>query len=226
MYIYANIHEITDDEIIVKFPRPKKSTEFLLNSEIEIRIDDGREISNEQRRKTYATLHDIQEHSGYIVEEAKRLLKLIFIFENGADWFSLSNCDMTTARHFLQFLIEWCLENGVPTKDSLLERAPDIADYVYASLMNKTCCICQLPGAEFHHEDAVGMGRNRKEICHIGMKGMSLCRIHHDEAHRKGKLTFNSDRHIFGIEVDAEIAILYRLGKEEEQEDEILDTGI
>jgi hypothetical protein len=213
VYIYAKIHEITDSEIVVKFPRPKKSVEFLLNSEIEIRLDDGRVISNEQRRKTYATLRDIREHTGYIVEEAKRLFKLMFIYETGEDWFSLSDCSMTTARNFLQFLIEYCITNEVWCTESLLHRTPDIADYIYACLMNKTCILCGRY-AEFHHaEDRVGMGRNRYEICHIGMRGQPLCRVHHDEVHRIGQLTFNELHHVFGIEVDREIAEVYKLRK-------------
>ena len=41
----------------------------------EIRFDDGRHISAEQRKKAYATIGDISDWTGYLPEEAKERLK-------------------------------------------------------------------------------------------------------------------------------------------------------
>ena len=41
----------------------------------EIRFDDGRHISAEQRKKAYATIRDIADWTGYLPEEMKELLK-------------------------------------------------------------------------------------------------------------------------------------------------------
>lgn len=44
-------------------------------SNAEIRFDDGRHISAEQRKKAYATIGDISDWTGYLPEEAKERLK-------------------------------------------------------------------------------------------------------------------------------------------------------
>lgn len=41
----------------------------------EIRFDDGRHISAEQRKKAYATIRDIADYTGYLPEEMKQILK-------------------------------------------------------------------------------------------------------------------------------------------------------
>ena len=41
----------------------------------EIRFDDGRHISAEQRKKAYATIRDIADYTGYMPEEMKEILK-------------------------------------------------------------------------------------------------------------------------------------------------------
>ena len=42
----------------------------------EIRFDDGRHISAEQRKKAYATIRDIADYTGYPSEQMKRILKM------------------------------------------------------------------------------------------------------------------------------------------------------
>lgn len=41
----------------------------------EMRFDDGRHISAEQRKKAYATIRDIADYTGYLPEEMKEILK-------------------------------------------------------------------------------------------------------------------------------------------------------
>ncbi len=54
---------------------------------------------------------------------------------------------------------------------------------------------------EVHHVDRIGMGRDREQIVHIGLKAICLCRKHHDEAHRHEKELFDKYK-IYGIELD------------------------
>lgn len=171
-------------------------------TECEIRLDDGRTISADQRKKIYATMRDISEYTGYLPEQVKAIAKYDFIAKTGCEYFSLSNTNMSTAREFLEYLIEFCIENDIPSKDnSLLDRSPDIARYLYCCLANKKCAICGKK-ADLHHVDHVGAGRNRKEIVHKGMRVEPLCRIHHNECHNIGQQTFNEKYHIFGIKLD------------------------
>ena len=179
-------------------------------TECEIRLDDGRNISADQRKKIYATMNDISQWSGHAPDELKAIMKYDFIAKTGADYFSLSDADMTTANEFLNHLIEFCIIWDIPCGENLLERSPDIARYIYACAINKKCACCGLK-AEPHHIDAVGAGRNRKEIIHIGMRVVPLCRIHHTEAHNTGKDTFCDKYHIFGIKADADICRVYKM---------------
>lgn len=176
----------------------------------EIRLDDGRTISADQRKKIYATLRDISLYTGYIPEEVKELMKYQYIAKTGGRGFSLSDCDMTTAKEFLNFLIDFCLEWNIPAQDSLRERSPDITQYVYSCLIHQRCAVCG-GKAELHHVDKVQMGRDRTEIIHQGMKVEPLCRIHHTQAHDMGQQTFDSKYQLQGIGLDKDLCRIWRV---------------
>ena len=93
---------------------------------VEVRLDDGRTISADQRRKIFAIIRDISLWSGQEPEELRLYLEWDFCSRCLREWFSLSNCDMTTAREFITYLIQFCFHWGVPTKDSLLTQTDDI----------------------------------------------------------------------------------------------------
>lgn len=178
-------------------------------TKVEIRLKDGREISREQQKKVYALLRDIGDYTGYVGEDIKDIMKYDFIAKTGCDEFSLSDVDMTTARNFIEHLIEFCLINDIPCRDRLLSYTSDIGRYVYLCLLHKKCCISG-KRAELHHTDAVGMGRNRNEITHIGMRAMPLSRKYHNEVHTIGQAKFNEKYHIYGVKIDKVIASKYR----------------
>lgn len=173
-------------------------------------LEDGRSISVDQRKKLYATFNDIAVYTGYVPEEVKEIMKCDFIAATGHAPFSLSCVDMSTAREFLQHVIEFCVTWGIPTNDSLLDRAPDVARFIYKCALSKKCCISQKK-AELHHLDAVGMGRNRKDIIHLGMEVIPLSAGLHIEAHTIGKKSFCEKYHVFGVKADEEICRTYKL---------------
>lgn len=129
----------------------------------EIRFDDGRHISAEQRKKAYATIRDISDWTGYLPEEMKEILKYQHMMRTGDAYFSLSNCSMDTAREFINTILEFALENGIPLSDNAIERTDDIGRYLYYCLLHKKCAICGKDG-EIHHEDAIGMGNDRTKV--------------------------------------------------------------
>ncbi len=179
-------------------------------TECEIRLDDGRRISADQRKKIYALFRDISLWSGHEPDEVKALLKYEYIARTGAEYFSLSDTDMTTAREFLEFLIEFCISEDIPTKDSLINVTPDISRYIYCCLLHKKCCISGKK-AELHHVDAVGMGRNRKDIIHAGYRVMPLSRIYHTEAHTIGQKTFEDKYKVYGIKLTDELCGIWKV---------------
>ena len=127
--------------VFVPFPDTYLLDKRQIN-DCEVRLNDGRTISADQRKKIYATMRDIADYTGYTPEQVKALWKYDFIAQVGCDYFSLSDVDMTTANEFLNFLIDFCLEWDIPTQDSLLERSPDISRYLYSCIANKRCAVC------------------------------------------------------------------------------------
>lgn len=190
-------------ELVVLVPDLKLG-DMLLRKKIhnvEIRFDDGRHISAEQRKKVYATIRDIADYTGYPPEEAKERLKYEYALRTGSDPnFSLSNCSMTTAREFISTILEFALEWGIPLSDNALERTDDIGRYLYYCLIHKKCAICGKDG-EIHHEDAIGMGNNREKVDDSGYKKICLCRTHHSIAHQMGVIRFRQAYKVYGIVV-------------------------
>lgn len=178
--------------------------------EVELRLSDGREISASQRKKTYAIIRDIAAWSGHEPEELKQYFKFMFCASADIENFSLSDVDMTVAKEFISYLIEFCFYNNVPTQDSLLECTDDIGKYLYLCLEHRKCAICNMP-ADVHHVDRIGMGRDRENIVHVGLNAVALCRQHHNEAHINERKLFE-DYHIYGIKLDEYLCERLRLG--------------
>ena len=166
----------------------------------EIRFDDGRHISAEQRKKAYATIRDISDWTGYLPEEMKEILKYQHMMRTGDAYFSLSNCSMDTAREFINTILEFALENGIPLSDNAIERTDDIGRYLYYCLLHKKCAICGKDG-EIHHEDAIGMGNDRTKVDDSSYKKICLCREHHTLAHSIGVIRFREMYKVYGIVV-------------------------
>lgn len=166
----------------------------------EIRFDDGRHISAEQRKKAYATIRDISDWTGYLPEEMKEILKYQHMMRTGDAYFSLSNCSMDTAREFINTILEFALENGIPLSDNAIERTDDIGRYLYYCLLHKKCAICGKDG-EIHHEDAIGMGNDRTKVDDSSYKKICLCREHHTLAHNLGVIRFREMYKVYGIVV-------------------------
>lgn len=198
----AKILRVAENKILLQpFEDINRELQQKQITTVELRLDDGRTISAEQRRKTWALINDIDDWMGnYLPEVTRSIMETMFIAKMGYEWFSLSNVDMTTAKEFITFLINFCFENSVPTRDTLLNQTDDIGKYLYMCLEHRKCAICN-DKAEVHHVDRVGAGRNRDEIVHIGMRAIALCHKHHMMAHQDEKGLF--ERYfVYGIKLD------------------------
>lgn len=203
-----------DGEVLLVKPLVAIDRELLQKQveEIEIRLTDGREISGEQRRKVFALVRDISDWCGEEPEYIRKFTTFEYRISNGIEPFSLSDCDMSTAREYISYLIDFCFRHGVPTRDTLLNRTDDISKYLYACLAYRKCAVCNKQ-AEVHHIDAVGMGRDRTKINHSGMEAIALCREHHREAHTRGQAFFDK-YHIYGIKLDDNLCKILNLRKD------------
>lgn len=166
----------------------------------ELRLDDGRTISAEQRKKAYATIADIADYTGYLPEEQTEWLKFLHRAYTGCEYFSLSNCTMDTAREFINTILEYAIENGIPLSDEAINRTDDIGRCLYYCIMNKKCAICGRQG-EIHHEDAIGMGNDRRKYDDANNKKICLCREHHTIAHQMGVDRFRQMYKVYGITI-------------------------
>lgn len=196
---------------------PYSNTERMIRreyEEVEIGLRDGRRITPEQRRKAYALMGEIAEWAGYEPEEIKEVMKYEFrkkiVKALDRDLFSLSTCDVTTARGFISYLIDFILRNDVPTHVPLGDLADDIDRYVYCCLIRKKCAVCGAK-ADLHHIDRVGMGNDRTKVDHIGRRCLPLCRVHHEELHGIGDEAFMALHHLKPGVIDEKVAKIYRL---------------
>lgn len=182
---------------------------------VKVQLIDGRTLSDKQRRTCYALIGAIAEWSGDDRTSIKQYMKMEFwtthLDDLNESIFSLSDAPMSLVAEFQRFLVRFILSNDIPTKFSLLRFVDDVDDYIYACLINKKCCVCGRK-ADLHHVDHVGIGRDREEIIHEGMRALPLCREHHDEAHRRGPTEFEALYHLGGgIELDKTLCRIYGL---------------
>lgn len=182
---------------------------------VEIILWDGRRISPEQRRKCYALLGEIAEYTDGIrtaetVDEQKRLLKMEFMLRRmeatERRMFSLSDCDMSTAREFITYLIDFIIANDIPTRVPLIDNCDDIAAYMYACAMHRKCAVCGKP-ADIHHCEGsrIGAGVDRAKVHQLGREVLPLCRAHHTECHTMPESDFVAKYHLQVVKLDEQL---------------------
>ncbi len=238
MFLTGYIHEMDEQSITIvapfNYPYLLAKREV---TEVEIKICDGRKISPRQKNKIFAMIRDITRFVNGCYSDSKRkilenetlrqmqLNYLIDVSDSeeiryqltqnycnliNTDLFSLSNIDMTTARGFISYLIELCLQFDIPCQDTLLNRCEDVEEYVYLCLKHKKCCITG-EKCELHHVDAVGSGRDRKTIIHEGMRVLPLNRIMHNKIHSMGNAEFCKLYHVEPIKLDKYLCEIFKL---------------
>ena len=204
MHAITEIQKVKQTEdgtyLIIRIPKLQLQ-DMLMEKRIrqaEIRFDDGRHISIDQRKKAYATIRDISAYTGYLPEEQKEWLKYLHIANTGCEYFSLSDCSVDTAREFINTILEYAITAGVPLTDAGVDRTDDIGRYLYFCIKAKKCCVCGADG-EIHHVDAIGMGNDRRTFDDSRCRKMCLCRKHHTIWHQVGDERFQQMYKVCGI---------------------------
>lgn len=173
--------------------------------QLEVFIDDGRSISVDQRKKIFAMLNDMAEHTGYSLREMEELMKYRYICQlEHPQWFSMADCSMTIATEFLAFIIDFCIKQDIPFKTKVIDEI--VGDYrlVRECVLHRKCVLCG-KHADIDHVKAVGMGRNRRTINQHGMYVLPLCRKHHQLAHSMGHVSFLRAYKLKPIKLDDEL---------------------
>lgn len=186
------------DKVMDKVLRYREGNSSL----VEVRLNDGRTVTNEQRKKYYATLKDISDYSGELVEYLHDYFKAIYCYRNKIEHISMSNCSVTEARELINIVMDFILMNDIPLNDLGLNRTDDIDRYLYMCLINRKCAVCG-KSADIHHctGSRVGMGMDRNSIDNVGRQAIALCREHHSQAHMSEEGFFSKWK-IYGIKLD------------------------
>ena len=205
----------TDSHLFYRVESPPIHVLEKLNyKSVDVLIKDNRVRSAKQNAKVHAIFGEIAKWSGYDAEiEIKPMFKHWFMAVRELEYFSMSDVDMTTCKEFIEFLIEFCLENDVPTMFPLLDKDVDVYKWVYWCAVYKRCCVCQKSGkgiVHLHHHKRIGIGRNRKEIVHENYPIQTLCSTHHRESHN-GQESFDDKYKLVPVLVDKTILKVYKL---------------
>ena len=192
-------------------------------SEVRVELPDARARTAEQLRKAWAIMGDMAAHiSGdkrAAADDVYRPLSADFAQRAQETLqrrlFHLSDASVTEARDFISFLLDTCLEYEIPLSRPAAELTDDIQHYVYTCTVNRRCAVCG-QRADLHHVDHVGMGRNRREIDHEGLRALPLCREHHNEAHTVSTEIFCERYHLEPIIIDKHLIEKLKLGGKHE----------
>lgn len=213
-HVIGEIQDVREDgRVIIMAGLPDLDRALLRQySKVEVILPDGRKISCTQRRKVYALLGEIAEYVDGIrnadtIEEQKRLLKMEFMLKRMESaerrMFSLSDCDMSTAREFITYLIDFIIANDIPTRVPLIDNCDDIAAYMYACAMHRKCAVCG-KAADIHHCEGsrIGVGVDRTKVHQLGREVLPLCRVHHTELHAMPESEFIAKYHLQKVKLD------------------------
>lgn len=209
MDLWGKITAIKGNQVVITLENREELANLSLFTTAEqpqviVDVQDERHISKLQRKKAYAIIAEIAKWSGYLPEECKEWMKYYFTAETGNPYFSFSDTDMTTARRFITFLLDFAIRNKVPMKHSGMTYQDDLDMYMYMSLKHRSCVICG-KHADVHHLDTIGMGNNRDLVDHRNKHLIALCREHHQLAHQLGWQTFKEKYHVKGIILDPQM---------------------
>jgi hypothetical protein len=170
------------------------------------------QLSDIQRKKAYAMMHDIADYEGYPDDIKKISLKEQFRAITGYPKFSLSNCHKDIATAFIAFLVEYCFYYDIPFRFKDLTNTFDTQRQVFLCLAHKRCTVCGTDErVEINHEDSVGSGLNRNHIDHRQHRLEALCHNHHFEFHTIGAESFAKKYHFHGIKLKDEDIVSLKL---------------
>ena len=204
---------LPDGRVLIVSPMPEGAD----GTDVRLLWQDQDEITADQRKKIFAIVAEIAKWSSHDPEYVRKNLTADFLRAN-IEQLQLSalslaisgNCDKGTASLFIDFLINFCLENEVPTSRPLQEYADDLERYTYAALLHKRCVVCGKK-ADLHHVSQIGAGYNRETKPQFGAMVMPLCRVHHTEYHTIGETAFSEKYHVMPVALDKRLAQKYNI---------------
>ncbi len=182
--------------------------------EVELSIIDNRIITQSQRNFIFKLCEEFAYYSGEDKEYWRLLLQQFNANIRNIEVESLSKCSVEYANGLIDTIITFAIDNEIPIAKNILDENAYKFDkkQVYALILKRQCVICG-QRADVHHIDAVGMGNDRAKISHIGKRAISLCRLHHSEAHTIGNEAFLEKYHLTPVTIDKKLEYFLKNGK-------------
>lgn len=194
--------ELSDELDIAKVSKGSNNGNIVAN----IAFENKDMLSDDQRKKIFALINDICEHTGYMNEEMYQKMKFYFMAYSGCDTFSIARNKVTKdfASRFIEFIIEWCFQMEIPFMNRDYHLSSNESRTLFIYLKYRSCFVCGKQHSDVAHVQTVGAGRNRRNIDHSKHEFMCLCREHHNEQHTIGIDTFIRKYHLGVIKLNAE----------------------
>ncbi|WKU13008.1 putative HNHc nuclease [Staphylococcus devriesei] len=204
---------ITQDDgtttVVIEGVELDDKTSLLLDNGFEVEVDvqvvDPFRITDKQRRKIFALVKDIEAHTGQPMDYMRHMfIEYVRTYYGYDKRISLSDCTRTQASQIIEVTLDWIFYNDIPLAYKTSDLLKQDKSFLYWSTVNRNCVICGKPHSDLAHRYAVGKGRNRNKINHVGNQVLALCRNHHTEQHQIGMETFNNKYHLTDSWVDVD----------------------
>jgi len=143
-------------------------------------------ITDLQRDHYFALIGDLHEFNGFPKDVLDSQIRFEFMSYYLLDEYpSLSRGSMrkSTASELIQFVIDYCIQNGIPFRKQQFYLTADTSRMLFALTMKRLCLVCGKENSQLHHVDAVGAGRDRTKVDHTKHEFLMLCPTHHQEIH-------------------------------------------
>lgn len=182
--------------------------------EVEIKVVDSRIISEKQRAFIFVLCREIGWHLGEEEDYIRLLMQQYNANLRDIEVESLSKASMTYANNLIETIITFAIDNNIPLAKNILEdnEYNFTEKQIYAMALKRMCCVCGTR-ADLHHINAIGMGKDRTKVNHIGLEILPLCRTHHIESHTIGDTAFMKKYHLQPIKVDEKLNYIIKGGK-------------
>ncbi|UXR68992.1 putative HNHc nuclease [Staphylococcus sp. IVB6246] len=173
--------------------------------EVDVNVVDPFKITGKQRRKIFALCNDIEAHTGQPMDYMRHMfIEYVRTYYGYDERISLSNCTRMQASQIIEITLDWTFHNDIPLSYKTSNLLKQDKSFLYWSTVNRNCVICGKPHSQLAHYKAVGRGRNRRKISHLGNKVLALCDLHHKEQHNIGMDSFNNKYHLHDSWVDVD----------------------
>ena len=197
--VYASIDKIITEQEFLKYRNV--NTGYI---DVDLAFFDKNQRTQEQNKIMHCLFREISVWScGYDTPKEELEYKNYMKKQYSDKPFKTSKMTVTEATDFIAFIIEFCFQAGVPFRDKGINMTDDINKYLFLCLKYRKCAVTGRPG-EIHHVDAIGMGRDRRQVDHSQHRLVCLSREPHKQAHDMGWEEFAALHHIDGIRISSE----------------------